>query len=183
MLEILLVRHGSPTLAGLKTGALFSCAFPCAQSMRACLLHWNRCLSRNGLRLLPLAQQAGRTLIYFYRPSALARDLLRPDVRALLSPQGYPCPDPERCIICLSRRLRQQTEFPHEIGLFLGYPPEDVEGFIDQGPDGCKATGCWKVYGDVDAARKKFEAYKKCTRVYCSCHERGADIERLAVSG
>lgn len=83
----------------------------------------------------------------------------------------------------LSQRLRQSEEFPHEIGLFLGYPPEDVRGFIEHHADGSKCTGCWKVYGDETAARRKFDQYKKCTRVYCDQWKKGKNIERLTVAG
>lgn len=54
------------------------------------------------------------------------------------------------------RKLRRSEDFPHEIGLFLGYPLEDVAGFMELGPCSCKCTGCWKVYGNVEAAKKKF---------------------------
>lgn len=181
MLEVLLVRHGSPTLAGLKTGSLFSCAFSDEQEMLACLLHWNRRLSPKGLRLLPLRQHRGRTLIYFYRPAALARDLRQPAVCALLRPRGYPCPNPERCITCLSRRLRQQEEFPHEVGLFLGYPPEDVFGFLER-PTEFKWAGCWKVYGDVPSARRLFAVFHACTCLYALRLSQGIPPEQLAMS-
>ena len=182
MLEALLVRYGAPTLAGLKTGSLFSCVFPGEQEMLACLLLWNQRLSSKGLRLLPLRHHRGRTLIYFYRPSALARDLRRPAVRALLCPRGYPCPNPERCITYLSRRLNQQEEFPHEIGLFLGYPPEDVRGFLEH-PADFKLSGCWKVYGDVLSAQRLFAAFHACTRLCTLRLSQGTPLEQLAVPG
>lgn len=54
--------------------------------------------------------------------------------------------------------------FPHEIGLFLGYPPEDVEGFrLHRGRD-YKLCGCWKVYSDVEGARQCFRRYARCPR-------------------
>ena len=181
MLEALLVRYGAPTLAGLKTGSLFSCVFPCEQEMLTCLLHWNRRLSQKGLRLLPLRQHRGRTLIYLYRPAALARDLRQTAACALLRPRGYPCPNPERCITCLCRSLRQQEDFPHEIGLFLGYPPEDVRGFLER-PAEFKWARCWKVYGDVSAAQQSFAAFHACTRLYTLRLSQGTPLEHLAVS-
>ena len=68
------------------------------------------------------------------------------------------------------------------IGLFLGYPPEDVCGFIENKADACKCVGCWKVYGDEDAAKKLFAKYKKCTDVYCTLFANGRSIERLTVA-
>lgn len=55
----------------------------------------------------------------------------------------------------LRRRLLWREGFPHEIGLFLGYPPEDVQGFLaDPGGGRCKLCGHWKVYHDVEGARR-----------------------------
>ena len=79
-------------------------------------------------------------------------------------------------------RFRQGGEFPHEVGVFLGYPPEDVDGFIGNRACGHKCVGCWKVYGEEEAARKTFAKYQKCTRVYCEQWARGASIERLTVA-
>ena len=53
---------------------------------------------------------------------------------------------------------------------------------MEKGPDCCKCTGCWKVYGDEEAAKKKFAQLKNCTRVYRDQWAKGADIERLTVS-
>jgi hypothetical protein len=112
----------------------------------------------------------------------LRRDFRQENAVSLLRCHGY---DPERCEHCVKKlacKLRSQPDFPHEIGLFLGYPPEDVQGFICQGPDCCKCSGCWKVYGDPEAAQKTFDQYKKCTRIYCQQHAKGASLDRLAVA-
>ena len=53
----------------------------------------------------------------------------------------------------------ESGEFPHEVGLFLSYPPEDVKGFIDHRANDFKCAGLWKVYGDVEQARAAFRLY------------------------
>lgn len=61
----------------------------------------------------------------------------------------------------LMRRLRayygNRAPFPHEIGFILGYPIEDVDGFMSDGGQGARACGRWKVYGDVDEALRRFK--------------------------
>ena len=57
----------------------------------------------------------------------------------------------------LKRRIAMSKDFPHEIGLFLGYPIEDVVGFIRYAGKGCKLSGLWKVYGDAEAASRLFD--------------------------
>jgi hypothetical protein len=78
-------------------------------------------------------------------------------------------------------KLRDQEDFPHEIGLFLGYPPEDVRGFMEHRGCGCKCVGCWKVYGDVQRAAELFARYQQCTDIYLHAWQNGKSIEELAV--
>ena len=163
MSEEMVVRQAAPTLAGIKTGSLFPC--PCAEKdvLLGEIRAFNRHYLSRGLCLLPLRFTEGKALLYLYRPAALRRDLREQTAEALLADAGYPCGSCGGCVARLVRRMREGAEFPHEVGLFLGYPPEDVRGFIENQASGFKLIGCWKVYGDVDAARKKFESFESCT--------------------
>lgn len=179
-MEAQVIRHGAPTLACIKTGSLFSCAFASREVMYQAVRSCNLRLTGRGLRVLPLRYAQGRGLIYLYRPDRLANDLHDRMACKLLSGCGYPCGDPNRCIRHLMARLAQEPEFPHEIGLFLGYPPDDVDGFMHR-RDEAKCTGCWKVYGDVPAAQRTFERYRKCTDLYWRLWCGGKSMEQLAV--
>lgn len=177
-----LIRHAAPTLAGIKTGSLFPARFASAREMVLTLREWNRVLVPRGLRLLPLRRRGSQALLYLFRPAALSRDLSRESARQLLCQAGYPTPALSPCLRELARRLQAGQDFPHEIGLFLSYPPEDVAGFIAHRGRGCKCVGCWKVYGDEQAARQQFAAYRSCTANYCRRRAGGASLERLAVA-
>ena len=62
--------------------------------------------------------------------------------------------------------LQDAKMFPHEIGLFLGYPPEDVlQYYLKQGK-GYLFSGYWKVYTNPEKAIKTFKLYDEC-RAYC----------------
>lgn len=183
MPEEMLVRHCSPTLAGIKTGNLFGCDFKSEREMRECLRRWNRLLTAKGLRVLPMRFREGRALIYLYRPARLTADLRHDLAGRLLRERGYSTETAGRCVAHLIRRLGEYEDFPHEIGLFLGYPPEDVCGFIENKAGGCKCVGCWKVYANEEAALKTFARFKKCTELYCDSYAKGRPIERLAVAG
>lgn len=182
MSEDYIIRNCAPTLAGIKTGNMFTCPFESRDALLDFIRRMNRQLGCKGLRLLPLRISEEKALIYVYRPARLRRDLSHATAAELLRREGYAPGSCESCVGQLMKRLRQQPDFPHEIGLFLGYPPEDVRGFIEKGPHCCKCTGCWKVYGDEDAAKKTFAQYKKCTRVYQDRWAKGNDITRLTVA-
>ncbi len=176
-----IIRHAAPTLAGLKTGSLFPCTIENRADFLKTLQEANRVLVPRGLRLLPLRLEEDKALLYLFRTSSLSRDLAQEQAREILCRAGYEKPGFRPCLRELTRRLRNGDEFPHEIGLFLGYPPEDVQGFIRHRGREAKACGCWKVYGDEEAARQRFDAYKTCTARYCRLREQGATLEHLTV--
>ena len=180
MSEEILVRQGAPTLAGIKTGSLFPCPCEDKEALFADIRRLNRLLVPKGLCLLPIRFLKGQVLLYLYRPSELRRDLEDEQAAEILHHAGYNSGHCGRCIANLIRRFREGGEFPHEVGLFLSYPPEDVKGFIDHRACNFKCAGLWKVYGDEKKARELFARFKKCTEIYCALWEAGAGIEQLA---
>lgn len=181
MPEELIVRHCAPTLAGMKTGSMFSCPCDSECALRADIRDLNRRLGPKGMRMLLLRCRNRRAVVYLYRPGSLAQDLECSEARRLLAAQGYPDADAGRCVIRLIGRLRENRMFPHEVGLFLGYPPEDVCGFMERGARASKCVGMWRVYGDAEHARRIFAKYNKCTRVYMEQWAKGKSVDRLAV--
>lgn len=117
-----------------------------------------------------------------YRPAHLSRDMNHSMAQSILREGSYTCHSPEKCIMHLMSRLKGSGEFPHEIGLFLGYPPEDVCGFIENKPNSCKCVGLWKAYGDEKKAQQTFAKYRKCTDVYFRQWSEGKSLERLTVN-
>jgi len=179
--EETVITSCSPTLAGLKTGSLFTCEYENRSDFAKTIRKFNKALVPRGLRILPLRYSEKRVLVYVYRPERLSTDLQNPLAAEILSEKEYPAGNPNRCIVELIRRLNTQGEFPHEIGLFLGYPAEDVNGFMKLGAEKAKCVGTWRVYGDKKAAEEKFALYKKCTRVYKAAYEKHNSFERLVV--
>ena len=123
MPEELIIRHCSPTLAGMKTGNLFTCTFESKEELFSDIREINRKLVPKGIRMIPLRLSNGRALIYLYRPAKLCNDLASAAAAAILEGFGYSQIGSTACIAQLSRRLQASAECPHEIGLFLGYPP------------------------------------------------------------
>lgn len=182
MPEELIVRSCAPTLAGLKSANLFSVEYTSREALGQELRRLNNILVPKGLRALPLSYGKKRAQIYLYRPQHLKADLSNEAAQEILRQLGYELSCPEACLRQLQTRMNTQEEFPHEIGLFLSYPPEDVQGFMENKARGHKCVGCWKVYGDVDAAKERFCAYKRCTAEYCSRLKNGTSIAQLATA-
>lgn len=182
MQDDLVLFHCAPTLAGIKTANMFSVAEEDTAVFRDAVCRLNKLLVPRGLRMIPLCKKDGRVLLYMYRPDRLDRDLSDELALQILSERDYPVDNCHGCILNLMKRLKQEKDFPHEIGLFLGYPPEDVKGFIDNKARNEKFVGCWKVYGDVEESKRKFEQYRKCTNVYCDHYRKCNSLDRLIVA-
>jgi len=182
MSEDLIIKHCSPTLAGIKTGNLFSCQYNSKKEIIEAVRKFNKIFVPKGVKLIPLKFDENRVLIYVYRPQRLQRDLTDDLATLLLKAYGYKSLDEVSCISRLKSRVNTQSDFPHEIGLFLGYPPEDVQGFIIHKGNCSKFTGCWKVYGNEEKAVKEFAKFKKCSDIYYSKWLQGTTIQRLTVN-
>lgn len=182
MSEAAMVLHCAPTLAAIKTGNLVSYPYTSAAEMRESVRSWNRRLRGKGVRVMPLRYRDARALLYIYRPSHLACDLRDPDASTILRRFGYAPEKTGQCLLRLMKRLQESDDFPHEIGLFLGYPPEDVAGFIRHHAKNYKCVGCWKVYGDAEKCRRLFASYQQCTKRYSDTLHSGADVVEMTIS-
>ena len=71
MPEELMVHYCAPTLAGLKTGSMFSCEVEDKAALTRGLVAFNRTLVPRGLRAVPLRFSDHRALIYVFRPASV----------------------------------------------------------------------------------------------------------------
>ena len=182
LLEKYLIVHGAPTLASLKTASLFSLRYSSKRELEEQLESWNRRLEEKGIFLLELRRTEQKALVYVCRKSHLCADLKKPGVARFLSGCGYASADAAYALRRLKKRLGEEKGFPHEIGIFLGYPLGDVIGFIRNGGKNCKCAGCWKVYCNECEAVKTFAKYRKCREVYTRLWNQGRSIRQLTVA-
>ncbi|NLL36616.1 MAG: DUF3793 family protein [Fretibacterium sp.] len=159
----------APTLEGLKAGSLLTLSRP-GEDVAAAWRRVESGLLRDfRVKALILREGEGKALLLVYQENLLLEAVSDSKAQELLSRQGYP---PSLSLPTLLSHLqgrfdRQRSpgeDFPHEVGLFLGYPPEDVEGFIRDGGTGNLAVGYWKVYGNVKKARRAFRAFRRAER-------------------
>lgn len=180
MLEEMLVRHCSPTLAGLKTGNLFHYRISQPNCFEVEFEQLHSFLNQSGIRARILKQSRDMALILVYRPSFLQRDLKREETLSFINGLGYEnCENAEQHLSILASRFSSIDEFPHEIGLFLGYPLGDVIGFIENKGQNCKYCGFWKVYCDEYRAKQLFWQYRQCTERYQKLIKSGTPLRQL----
>lgn len=183
--EETVVYHCSPALVGLKPACLISLAAEQYPGLASMVEGYRAALEGRGIRFELLCRCDRRFLLLVYRPALLERHLARPEVDRLLVRAGYPAGGPlSGRLAHLRRRLTAAGGFPHEIGLFLGYPAEDVRAFQARGGAGCKLCGYWKVYHDVEEARRQFRRFDRCRDSLLARLRAGMTLSQLfGVSG
>jgi hypothetical protein len=169
----LLVNYCSPVLFGKKPSALFMAR---TKKCYCCLMNLIRQFDRDVAAII-LRKTENGLLVFLYKPELLHGVIRKTSAKSLLRRFGYPqenfgtenlregarTSDTLRPYLnVLKTRFVECREFPHEIGFFLGYPIEDVLGFIRQNGKNCKYCGLWKVYGNVTKALKLFHHYRNC---------------------
>ncbi|MDW7650717.1 MAG: DUF3793 family protein [Bacillota bacterium] len=149
----------APTIAAGKPATLISFT----GWNRNLLQAWDR--YREELRgLLPLnyfelKRTTDRALVLFYRQDRLQECIREKGSAGFLREYGY---DETDFRVAL-HRLRSRTEkaLPHEVGIFLGFPAEDVEGYIKNKGKNYLLQRYWKVYHKPKRALRLFAAYDR----------------------
>ena len=169
--------HCAPALVGLKPASLISLSAedypPFPIWLRTTPAFWRR--GASGWRCLCRCRR--RFLLLVYRPALLERCLRSAPVAELLTETGYPAGDSCAALLRrLSSRITAGGAFPHELGLFLGYPPGDVAAFMAHGGSNCRLCGEWKVYQDVEGARRQFQKFALCRSALCTRLAQGRSL-------
>ncbi|UFS70817.1 DUF3793 family protein [Geomonas sp. RF6] len=124
--------------------------------------HGETMVRGTGLSVRVLADRGSSILLLLYRHDALHELLSRNSVKVILSRAGYSeTGELERILDELQTRV-QGTTFPHEIGVFLGYPLKDVVGFIGWPGLAFTCQGPWKIFGDPKESLKLAARHRLC---------------------
>lgn len=179
-LDQLLAFHCAPTLSGLKPANLITHDSTESFHNSPSANRMNAVLNQQGIRIESIYSCASKELTLVYSEVRLWEHLRQPHIWGFLFSQGYPMYDDLPVVLhALKERVARSGGFPHEIGVFLGYPLEDVMGFIRNKGQNCKMCGYWKVYGDKDSAIKQFDQFTQCRDLMIEKLIQGVSITQL----
>lgn len=163
-----LLLECSEVMAGIKPASLVSLVNrtrPCGRNLYQLWQSHHEELSLYfadiSFKLLQITERA--LLLFCYQPGQLEAHLAHPGIRVLLGRAGYdPDMSGEDLLAELCRRIENSATFPHEIGLFIGYPTKDVAAFMGlvRLPFSCQ--GPWKIYGNPDKSLQLANRFKAC---------------------
>lgn len=157
-IETQLAMQCAPLITGIKISNLLIIPAENEKTLRAVLMHTGICFYR-------LLKTDDRITFLLFRRNELEAYMNRTEIQGFFKREGYT----DFTLGCILRtfQLRYQAymiremAFPHEMGLLLGYPIEDVRGFIDHAGENYLYSGYWKVYQDVEAKKKLFAQYER----------------------
>ena len=168
------VRCAAGVIAHVKPAALFSfashkscssCVSPiCTDStLRTFLCNATHELSLFGVTLLATSAISGGKVSFVAYRSELVEDILaKPEHREFLATFGHSTESVQTLMKSMRSRIfvfhARKAVFPHEIGLVLGYPLADVQGFMNGQSE--LFTGAWKVYDNTEETRFRLEQLK-----------------------
>jgi len=118
--------------------------------------------SNSKLKYIELKDQGDYIAILFYQEKLLEERLNRKDESDFLENLGYAKDlGLEDKLEILKKRFNQGAF--DEIGIFLGYPLDDVTDFLSKKKK-AKATGYWKVFNNMEESQRIFCYYDQIKR-------------------
>ncbi|MCR5703678.1 MAG: DUF3793 family protein [Eubacterium sp.] len=175
---LMLALHGAPILKGIKLANLLTVS----KDEVSVLIQM---LEGTGISYRLVLLKNNRVMVYLFRQDKLQQYLSVPQVQSFLKEYGYGnLPLKEMLELLMIRIMHYKEgieEFPHEIGIFLGYPLEDVLGFLQNNGEKFSYVGYWKVYYNVQEKMKLFHCYDRERDVVIREVLSGKKIREIAV--
>lgn len=180
--ENVLANFCSPVLLKRKISNLVSISKKELPNITLLIKDYNKKFERLGIKMEAVCECDKRVLLLVYRQNMMKRHLQNKFVAQILSNYGYEnFQSLEEYISHLSSRFDGDS-FPHEIGIFLGYPLSDVIGFIKHKGKNYKCCGYWKAYQNAEAAEKTFALYDDLKNFTVTSLQEGRSLEEIVYS-
>lgn len=152
-----LVLQCAPLIVGLKMSNLFI-----IQNEHISKMY--RLLKESRISYYVFLVTEKMSTLFLYDREKLENFLSKKQTRLFFQEEGYLDFDLQKVLFRFRCQYRLywsgKRDFPHELGLLLGYPIEDVNGFILNKGKKSLYTGYWKVYDDVQGKKELFRMYE-----------------------
>ncbi|MCM0648531.1 DUF3793 family protein [Clostridium swellfunianum] len=154
-----LIAYGiAPTVCGYKASTLINLSSKYKNTYKLWKENKEEFLDRVPLKHFELKRTNDSYSILFYDEDKLNETLKKKNCTKFLNNFGYKEKDSLINFLHVLK-ARYKEGCPHEVGLFLDIPLDDVLGFIKNDGKNYLYCGYWKVYSNVDGAMKTFKNY------------------------
>ena len=175
-IETKLAIQCAPVITGIKLSNLLILSKSEAKSLSWFLKH-------TGIVFLKLSEVKEKVTFLIFRREELREYLEDTKVQQILMVCGYEDLSLRGILFTFMEHYKayaqENGQFPHEMGLLLGYPVEDVEGFIVHKGQNYLYSGYWKVYADVAAKKELFRQYEEAQKEVVSLLAEGIGIRNI----
>lgn len=140
-------------------------------------------LRRSGISFFRLLRTGEKVTFLLFRKNPLEAYLKQQEVEAMLAEAGYAELSLGNILSTFQKRYAHYMSaggrFPHEMGLLLGYPAEDVRGFVENEGKNFLYSGYWKVYADVEEKRRLFQKFENAKETVIQLLSYGVGIQDI----
>ncbi|TCK92809.1 uncharacterized protein DUF3793 [Natranaerovirga hydrolytica] len=149
----------APTINDEKPSSLISFTVKRKNLFKLWNMYKEEVCNHLNLKYYVIKEKDNKVLVLFYKSETLKNHLKDDEYVRFLKNLGY------TARMSLDDKLHYLKErfkiinCPHEVGIFLGIPIEDVESFIENNGEGYIFYRYWKVYHNSQRAREIFDRY------------------------
>ena len=178
-LETQFILQCAPMIAGLKPSNLLIISRENEKNIR-------RILKGTSLSCETLVRVNHKVTMFIFRQPMLEQYLSQAEVKLFLKELGHQEKNLQELLLEVQIRYQAYAKgngaFPHELGLLLGYPVEDVKGYmIHKGRDSL-CTGYWQVYENPAEKKSLFRKYEMAKEGLIRLFSDGIAIRELIAS-
>ncbi|NME84099.1 DUF3793 family protein [Clostridium sp. SM-530-WT-3G] len=160
-IENFLVYHTALVIAKVKPAVTITLGKRKIERINA----WNKCgrkfLKSIDLKCIELRETENSIILLVYDEDLLEKEINTRDHIEFLKSLGYSEEIKINEYVKFLKIRYEKYHCPHELGVFLGIPIEDVRDFMKCTDKKCLLCGYWKVYNNKDDAEKIFTKYDK----------------------
>ncbi len=155
-----LLYHLSPVIKGVKPAITLSISIH-----KELYQIWNEIgidfVNSLGLQCTLLRKAQASIILYIYDSTQTEAIMQNFEILKFLHNLGYPMSSHFGDFVDMLVRRYAKYNCPHELGIFLGIPLDDVIDFMHCTDKPCMLCGYWQVYNDIDTAKEIFASYDK----------------------
>lgn len=156
-LDVQLLLQCAPMIAGLKVSNLLIIDREKEKEVR-------KIIEGTKLSCVRLACMDKKTTMLIYHERWLKEYLAGKEVADFLHVLGYDGKGFYEVLHSVKKKyscyVRKKENFPHELGILLGYPVEDVKGYMENKGRNYLCTGYWQVYANPAAKMHLFQKFE-----------------------
>lgn len=113
------------------------------------------------IQYINLRECSNALIILIYSEEKLSNYIFKEENKRFLRQLGYSEENDMREYLEILKRRYKEFNCPHELGIFLGFPLNDVKDFMNCKDKKCLSCGYWLVYNNLQESQEIFSKYDK----------------------